>query len=96
MIETLWRSFPQSENTVSNNWILTIGKGRNILVDKAKALGYKYILMSDDDYEITSSNIMKSLAKVILRENADIVSVRRDDVWYSTGLYYFMLFFCGF
>jgi len=61
---------------------LGIGKGRNILVNKAKGLGYKYLLVSDDDYEITSSKIVENLAKVILREKADIVSVRRDDVWY--------------
>lgn len=59
--------------------------GRNMLVDEASKRGYKFLVMSDDDYEINQPKLIKNLAHVLAEEEADLVAAVRDDMQVPYG-----------
>ena len=77
---------------VLNNFTepMGISKGRNIMIDSAKKLGFQYVIMSDDDYEVQDDLLFVNMVQIYIKEEADIVATARDDVWWevdkSTGI----------
>lgn len=55
------------------------GYGRNQLVAAAKEKGFKYLVMSDDDYVMTSELLVLKLAELMVELKADIVAPVRCD-----------------
>ena len=80
-------NFPDysGEIHVMNNFTEQLGtsKGRNTMINAAKNLGFEYIIMSDDDYEIADADLFVSMIQIYIKEHADIVATARDDVYYA-------------
>jgi glycosyltransferase involved in cell wall biosynthesis len=57
-----------------------VGYGRQRLVEKAHALGFEYLIMSDDDFVIPSGDLIPRLAQTLLDLNADVLSPLRCEV----------------
>ena len=58
---------------------LGTSRGRNFLLKKAENLGYKYIFMTDDDYQLTSADTITDLVKIYIQEAPDIIAPARHD-----------------
>ena len=57
-----------------------VGYGRQRLVEKAHALGFEYLIMSDDDFVIPNNDLIPRLAQTLLGLNADVLSPLRCEV----------------
>jgi hypothetical protein len=51
-----------------------IGYGRNRLVRKAYELGFKHLIMSDDDFMIPNQHFLLTLAHTLIDLNADVLA----------------------
>lgn len=60
-----------------------VGMGRNYLISEAHRLGYKYVIMSDDDYIIRSEHLIYSLAEKMIDTGADVVAPKRCENTYD-------------
>jgi hypothetical protein len=56
-----------------------VGYGRNCIVREALRLGVKFVVISDDDYELTETTNLDELVRILVRTNADVVSPARCD-----------------
>lgn len=56
-----------------------VSKGRNILVQAVHKAGYRYILISDDDYEVSPETDVDGLLEALKSQNADVVAPSRCD-----------------
>jgi len=52
------------------------GYGRNRLVESAQEHGFKYFVMSDDDYSL-ENNLFKDMASALVKVQADVVAAQR-------------------
>lgn len=54
--------------------------GRNRLVQRAKELGFEYVIMSDDDYVITDDSLIPRLAQRLIQTGADVLAPLRCEI----------------
>jgi hypothetical protein len=57
-----------------------VGYGRNRLVKKAHELGYKYLIMADDDFVIPNQHLIPRMAQTFIDLRADVLSPLRCEV----------------
>jgi hypothetical protein len=63
-----------------------VGFGRNALVAAAKKQGFKYMVMSDDDFKVPDAHLLPQLAQSLSAMHADAVAPLRCD--YERGKNY--------
>ena len=57
-----------------------VGYGRQRLVEKAHAMGFEYLIMSDDDFVIPDSDLIPRMAQTLVDLKADVLSPLRCEV----------------
>ena len=55
------------------------GYGRNRIVQAVAQAGFRYLLMADDDYKLTSAETIPMMARYLQETGADVVAATRCD-----------------